>query len=158
MHQARGSYSIGDLTRMRRWPLHATCKVHLHADEANNAPRFGPVEEPTSSASAPRARMLTVWMSLWRAQMILPAASMLATGSSRPILIMTAPSSKPIATLRQLKIRSGSRSHATGSGVDSCNPSTPKTIARHESCVGYIWQEVMWGPICQATHKLASQQ
>jgi len=36
---------------------------------------------------------LTVWISLWRAQMILPLASMDATGSSRPILISTVPSS-----------------------------------------------------------------
>jgi hypothetical protein len=35
--------------------------------------------------------------------MILPLASIEATGSSRPILITTAPSSKPIATLRRAK-------------------------------------------------------
>lgn len=47
----------------------------------------------TSSYSAPSALTLTVWISLWRAQMILPLASMDATGSSRPILISTVPSS-----------------------------------------------------------------
>jgi hypothetical protein len=47
----------------------------------------------TSSKSAPCALTLTVWISLWRAQMILPLASMDATGSSRPILISTVPSS-----------------------------------------------------------------
>lgn len=52
----------------------------------------------TSSAS-PSWRMLAVWTSLWCAQMIFPLPSMEATGSSRPILIMAAPSSKPIPTL-----------------------------------------------------------
>ena len=47
----------------------------------------------TSSKLDPRDLTLTVWTSFWRAQMIFPLVSMEATGSSRPILISTVPSS-----------------------------------------------------------------
>jgi len=62
--------------------------------------RSGDRQKRASSESLPRDLTLTVWISLWRAQIILPLESIDATGSSRPILIITAPSSKPIATLR----------------------------------------------------------
>lgn len=59
----------------------------------------------TSSESAPRDLTLTVWISLWWAQMIFPLLSMEATGSSRPILIRAVPSSYPRATLHHHLLR-----------------------------------------------------
>ena len=47
----------------------------------------------TSASPSLRDLTLTVWISFWRAQMTFPPLSMLATGSSRPILMTTVPSS-----------------------------------------------------------------
>ena len=50
---------------------------------------------PTSS---PSALMLTVWISLCLAHITLPEASMDTSGSSLPMVIITHPSSYPMAT------------------------------------------------------------
>jgi len=59
--------------------------------------------ERASLTSLPRVSASTVWILLWRAEVLFPLESIDAAGSSCPILIITAPLSKPTATLRSTR-------------------------------------------------------